>query len=84
MSDFINKREFVVYSPLVKSMPMKVLHHACDTRSLSLVMFDPSGSSKLDSFKLGDISETYIGYFKRTDKGIIPPKWPSFDDFFIF
>jgi len=55
MRDFIHKREFVVYSPLVEPTPMKGLHHFCDTGSLSIVMFDPSGSSALDSFKLRDI-----------------------------
>ena len=31
------------------------VHHICDTGSLSIVMFDLSGSSTLDSFKFRDI-----------------------------
>ena len=29
MSDFIHKREFIVYSPLVEPTPMQGLHHFC-------------------------------------------------------
>ena len=55
VSDFIHKREFVIYSLLVEPMPMQELHHVCDTGSLSIAMFDPFGSSMFDSFKFSDI-----------------------------
>jgi len=55
MSDFIHKREFIVYSPLGKPTPLLGLPHFFDTESLSIVMFDTSGSSTLDGFKFRDI-----------------------------
>ena len=36
MSDFIHKRKFIVYSPLVEPTPMYGLHHFCDTGSLEI------------------------------------------------
>ena len=38
LSDFIHKRKFIVYSPLVEPMPMSGLHHFCDTGSLFIVI----------------------------------------------